>query len=157
VVSLLYGQDLTLREHPIYSYVDEKGKVTRVINGSVEVTLEPSDACATCPLCEYCHPSGKKRVIFAVNPGDIEVGEEVVIQMTVRYSLIAIFSFFGLPVVLSLIGLLIGQSYGEVRSLVIGTGGFILGLVIAKVIDSIAGKTRVFHPKITRIREKTYS
>ncbi|MBN2620049.1 SoxR reducing system RseC family protein [candidate division WOR-3 bacterium] len=137
--------------------MDEKGEVTRVIDGTVEVTLEPSNACITCPVCEYCRPAGKKRVIIAANPGDIEVGDEVAIHTTTRYRLIAVFSFFGLPIVLSLIGLLVGQSYGEIRSLIIGTGGFILGLIIAKVIDSIAGRKRALYPKITRIRGKTDS
>lgn len=121
----------------------------------VEVALEPSEFCSRCPAHDFCRPAGTKRAIMAVNPGDADIGDEVVVRMMRRHSLIAIFTFFGLPVVLSLIGLLIGQQQSEMRSLIIGTGGFILGLIVAKVINDILGKKRGFFPKITVIRKKT--
>lgn|GEM_PF-2341587 len=134
--------------------MEERGKVIRIDEDTVEVAIDPSDACANCPACHYCRPSGTKRVITAVNPGDISVGDEVFVTMIRRHSLIAIFAFFGLPVMLSLIGLLIGQHYSETGSLIIGSGGFLLGLIIAKIINDILGSKRGFYPRIDKISEK---
>lgn len=153
--SPLYREGLTPGVYPVYSYVDEKGKVTRITAGTVEVTLECSEACTKCPARDFCLPSGSKRVIGAVNPGGIEIGDEVTVTMIRRHSLIAVFSFFGLPVFLSLIGLLIGQPYSEICSLIMGTSGFIIGLGIAKIINDILGRKRSFSPTITLISKKT--
>jgi hypothetical protein len=137
--------------------MDEKGKVISITDDKIEVALEPSKACATCPAGQFCRPTGSKRIIIAINPGDISVDDEVIVRMVARYSLMAIIVFFGLPVILSFIGLLIGQQWGELGSLLIGTGGFILGLVIAKVVNDILGSKRGFYPRITKVTEKTQS
>jgi len=137
--------------------VEETGKITQINDGTVEITFESSDACAKCPACEFCRPSGNKRVITAVNPGGMVIGDEVTVTIIRRHSLIAIFSFFGLPVVLSFIGLIIGQQYSEMCSLILGTTGFIVGLIIAKIINDILSKKSGFLPKITAISKKTES
>jgi len=137
--------------------MEEKGEVIRVNGEIAEVSIEPSPACATCPAGQFCRPAGHTRVITVVNPGQITIGDKVVVRMITRHSLMAILTFFGLPVILSLIGLLIGQQYSELGSLLIGTGGFLLGLIIAKIINDVLGSKRRFYPRITKISEKTQS
>lgn len=135
--------------------MEEKGKVTRLIGDIVEVTIEPGESCSKCPAHDFCRPSGNKRVIIAVNPGNVDLNDDVVVMMIRRHSLIAIFTFFGLPVILSLIGLLLGQPHSEMRSLLFGTGGFVTGLIVAKVINDILGKKHGFFPRVIAVRKKT--
>jgi positive regulator of sigma E activity len=139
----------------IYSYVDEKGVVTRIADGTVEVTLTPGDACTKCEARDFCRPSEGTCVIVAINPGGVEVGDEVLVTVVRQNSMLAVFVFFGLPVVLSLIGLLLGHRYGEIGLVITGSGGFIVGLVIAKIINDILSKKLGFFPKITEIIKKT--
>jgi positive regulator of sigma E activity len=137
--------------------MEERGEVIRVDDGTVEVELTPSQSCAKCAARDFCRPIGNKRVITAANPGNIITGDRVIVRMIARQSLIAVFLFFGVPVILSFIGLLIGQQYGELGSLIIGTGAFALGLIIAKILNDFLGSKRGFHPRITKTCEKTQS
>lgn len=130
--------------------MEEKGKIIHIDHDTVEVAIEPGQACEKCPACHFCRPSGTKRVITAANPGNATIGDEVIVTLIRQHSLFAVFLFFGLPLVLSFIGLLIGHQYNEISSLIIGTGGFLLGLLIAKIVNDFLGSKKGFYPRVTK-------
>ena len=64
------------------------------------------------------------------------------------------FLLFGLPVVLAVLGLVFGTQWGEKWSLVLGISGFVLGLIIAKIIDMLLVRKPLLLPRITEIVKK---
>jgi len=91
------------------------------------------------------------RIVEAENRIGAHVGDEVYIEISPRESLIAIFLFFGLPVLLGLLGLLIGIQYSEGHSIFFGVGAFAIGLIVAKLINNILGRRHRFLPHIVSI------
>jgi hypothetical protein len=65
--------------------------------------------------------------------------------------------FFGLPVFLGLIGLIVTTGRGEIATVIVGTVGFGLGLLIAKVVNDVLAARRRFLPRIIEVlhRDKT--
>jgi positive regulator of sigma E activity len=131
--------------------VREKGKVVEVTGSRAKIRLEPSEACKDCPSCNFCRPVGSVRIVEAENRIGAHVGDEVYIEISPRESLIAIFLFFGLPVLLGLLGLLIGIQYSEGHSIFFGVGAFAIGLIVAKLINNILGRRHRFLPHIVSI------
>jgi positive regulator of sigma E activity len=131
--------------------VRERGKVIEVSGSRARISLVPSEACKDCPSCGFCRPVGNTRIIETGNSVGAQIGDEVYIEISPRESLIAVFLFFGLPVLLGLIGLLIGIKYGEIHSVVLGIGAFAIGLILAKVINDILSHKQTFLPHIVEV------
>ncbi len=129
----------------------ERGKVVEVSGSRARISLVPSEACKDCPSCGFCRPAGSTRIIETENSVGAQVGDEVYIEISPRESLIAVFLFFGLPVLLGLIGLLIGIGYGEIYSVVLGIGAFAVGLILAKLINDILSRKQTFLPHIVEV------
>ncbi len=129
----------------------ETGQVVEVSGLLARISLEPSDACKDCPSCGFCRPVGNTRIIETENRVGAQVGDEVLVEISAQGTLIAVFLFFGLPVLLGLIGLLIGIRYGEGHSVVLGIGAFAVGLILAKVANNILGHKHKFLPHIVEV------
>ena len=129
----------------------EKGKVVEITDFIAKVSLEPGEACKTCPYGNFCRPAGTIRIIKVKNGIGAKVGDEVYIGIPVKSEFIAIFLLFGLPVMLGLIGLLIGTLYTEIHSVILGLVGFALGLIIAKIVNNILGRKKKLLPCIIEI------
>lgn len=129
----------------------EKGAVVEIINTIAKVSLQSSEACKTCAAGHFCRPSGNSRVIEAENIIGACIGDKVHIEISTHSSLIAFFLLFGLPVILSLIGLLFGSQYSNTHSLLYGAVGLCLGLLVAKIANNILNKKQSFLPKIVEI------
>ena len=93
------------------------------------------------------------RIVEAENRIGAHAGDEVYIEISPRESLTAIFLFFGLPVLLGLIGLLIGIQYSEVYSIFLGIGAFAVGLIVAKLINNIVSRRHQLLPHIVKVYE----
>lgn len=131
----------------------ERGKVVEVSGARARIRLEPSEACKDCPSCNFCRPVGSVRIVEAENRIGAHAGDEVYIEISPRESLTAIFLFFGLPVLLGLIGLLIGIQYSEVYSIFLGIGAFAVGLIVAKLINNIVSRRHQLLPHIVKVYE----
>ena len=129
----------------------EKGRVTEVYGLRAKINLEPSEACKHCHASAFCQPAGNARVIEAENSIGANIGDEVYIEILARTGFIAIFFVFCLPVMLGLIGLLLGAQYSNTHSIFYGLVGFALGLLIAKIVNDILRKKHKFLPKIIEI------
>ena len=129
----------------------EKGTVIEATNRVAKVSLEPSASCGSCPAGHFCRPSGGIRIIEAENGVDAHVDDVVCVEIPAKSGLIAIFLLFGLPVLLALIGLLIGTSYSETFSIIFGIIGFVAGLVFAKILNNMLGAKQRLLPRIVEI------
>lgn len=132
----------------------EKGQVTEITGSLAMVCLEPSDACKKCPSSDFCRPQGNVRIIEVKNTVDAKIGDCVYIETPPRAGLLAIFLLFCLPVVLGLIGILLGVKYGEIFSVIFGVAGFTIGLIFAKLINNILGHKHKLLPHIIEITER---
>lgn len=129
----------------------EKGKVIELQGVNARVSVEPSEACKHCSACHICYPSGKTRVIEVENSIGAHVGAVVNIEISDKAGFFALFLVFVLPVLLGLIGVLIGAGYSETYAILFGVLGLATGLGIAKIINDRISKKRDFLPRIVDI------
>lgn len=129
----------------------EKGKVIELQDVNARVNVEPSDACKHCSACHICYPSGKSRVIEVENSMGAHIGDIVYIEISDKVGFFALFLVFVLPVLLGLIGVLVGVGYNETYAILFGVAGLATGLGIAKIINDRISKKRDFLPRIVDI------
>jgi positive regulator of sigma E activity len=128
----------------------ETGSVIKIEGAIAKVSLVPSEVCKRCPACNFCRPAGGVRIIEVENRYDAHVGDEVYVEISPKIGLMAMFLLFGIPVILGLIGLVIGNLYSEIYSVVFGVVGFAGGLAFAKIINDFVSKHK-FVPYIVEI------
>jgi len=141
----------------IYFTVREEGKVIEVTDCIAKVSIAPNENCRNCPASYFCHPLDSIRVIEAENTVNAHIDDIVYIEIPVRSGFVAIFLLFGLPVLLALIGLLIGARHNDTISIVFGVAGFAFGLVFAKILNDRLGAKHRFLPRIIEIIGKKSS
>lgn len=139
---------MTLSMFGIYFYMREKGKVVEVGEDVVKINIEPGDACKKCPAAELCHPAGDLRIVEAKSSLKLDVGDEVVIEVSPKSGLTAMFLLFGIPVIMALIGIFIGNSLNDLYTVIFGLVGFGLGLIFAKIINNAAAKKQKLLPRV---------
>jgi positive regulator of sigma E activity len=126
----------------------EKGIVVEIQGSIATIELVPSEACKTCPSGSICRPAGKTRVMKAENGIKAVIGNKVLIEISARQSMIAVFFLFVFPVFLGLIAILIFARYGSSFMAVAGIIGLTIGLSLAKIIDSYLHRMGKLLPKI---------
>jgi sigma-E factor negative regulatory protein RseC len=131
----------------------EKGSVVEIVNSTAKVSLNANEACKTCSASHFCRPSGNARVIEAENIIGARIGDQVYIKISAHAGFIASFVLFGIPIILGLIGLVFGSQFSDTHSILYGTVGLCLGLLIAKIANNILRKKQSFLPKIIEIIE----
>ena len=129
----------------------ETGRVVEIIGTQARIEVAPNKACRTCPACTVCRPHGAVRHIEAENRVDAHVGDEVCIETSTTQSMVAILLVFGVPVVLALVGLIIGTSLGNLPSMILGVIGFAVGLAVAKIFNNIFTRKHLL-PRVTEIK-----
>lgn len=89
----------------------EKGIVISSGNGHAEIALIQTGACDECSAKIFCKPSEKnnKKIIEADDPYGVKVGDEVQIEIAGEDILKASFTLYGMPLLLILIGIIIGM------------------------------------------------
>lgn len=128
----------------------EQGRIIEIEGTRAKIQVEPSEACKTCPACNFCRPQGGVRIIEVDNQINADMGDEVRIETSAKQSIVALFLVFGAPVLLGLAGLLLGASLGDVLSVICGVIGFVLGLSCAKIFNNYYAR-RHFLPSITEV------
>ena len=86
-------------------------------------------SCGTRMLGEALAPAATSQVRVR-DPLGVQVGEQVVIGMNEQNSLRAAFMLYGLPLVGLMLGLLIGQTWGDLVAVLLGAGGMLLALLL---------------------------
>jgi hypothetical protein len=93
-------------------------------------------------------------MVLVENNVGAQINDEVYVEQSPGIGLVSAFLLFGLPVVLALVGLIIGARWGQTGSLLIGVSGFATGLIIAKLVDNKLIRKSLFLPRIAEIVEK---
>ena len=125
------------------------------VSGSrATVCFEPAESCKTCEASKLCHAAGKRQTVMVENNAGAQIDDEVYVEQSPGIGLLSAFLLFGLPVVLALVGLIIGARWGQTGSLLIGVFGFAAGLVIAKLVDNRFIRKSLFLPRIVEIIAK---
>ncbi len=131
--------------------MQERGRVVEIEDNVATIAIEDTGACDKCPAGGMCRPAGGKRYLKALNTIQARVGDTVLFELSTGYSLLAIMLFFGLPVFLGLVGLIVTAGRGEIATVIVGTAGFGLGLLIAKVVNDVLAARRRLLPRIIEV------
>ena len=114
----------------------QPGEITQVKNGMMQVTFCRPEACAACNACE----GGKKEHSIWVR-GDGRVGEIAIVDMPEKMVAKASFLAYGMPLVMLLAGLILGNVLAGGKDL--GTAlGALIGLAAGMLILKVTEKNR---------------
>jgi len=129
----------------------KKGRVIAAELAQAKVCIEPQDVCKDCAAGQFCHAAHDQQIIVVQNSMNAQVGDDVYIEQNPGIGLVSAFVLFGLPVILSIIGLIAGGRWGETWALICGIVGFAAGLVFAKLFNNLLARKSLFLPIITEI------
>ncbi|UCF70380.1 MAG: SoxR reducing system RseC family protein [candidate division WOR-3 bacterium] len=129
----------------------KKGWVVTVSGGLATVCFQAKESCKDCDARRLCHGTDSRHLVVVQNNIGANPEDEVYVVQSAGIAFAASFLLFGLPILLSVIGLLVGSRWHETASLVSGLAGLILGLLIAKLLNNRFARTSVFLAKITEI------
>lgn len=90
----------------------EKGIVLSSADGHAEIALIQTGSCEECSAKIFCKPSEKKdkKIIEVDDPFGVKVGDEVQIEIAGAEIFKASFTLYGMPLLLILVGIIIGMS-----------------------------------------------
>jgi positive regulator of sigma E activity len=134
--------------------VRKKGRVIDVIQGKAVVCFDMAAACAKCEAAQFCQGAKSEHTAVVDNNINAERGDVVYVEQAPGKALLSAFLLFGLPVALAVFGLVLGARWGETWSLGLGISAFVLGLVIAKVVDILVHRRSLLMPRIMEIVKK---
>ncbi|MFC1812030.1 SoxR reducing system RseC family protein [Thermodesulfobacteriota bacterium] len=138
----------------------EEGVVTKLDFTTAWVTTTKTGACESCAAKSSCTAmgGGKEMEVQAINIAGAKVGQKVVISFDTSPLLKATFLLYMFPIILLLIGALIGDKMApylnfDASALSAITGGLIFGLALLFVISkgNKLAKKDEYRPKVVRI------
>ncbi|MEO0083356.1 MAG: SoxR reducing system RseC family protein [candidate division WOR-3 bacterium] len=132
--------------------MQEIGKIIEIIGDIAKIEITPSGGCAHCAQFNLCHPWGQnKKVIELKNTINGQIGDTVKIEIKENARLLSIGLVFGLPTILFITGLVIGNFLkNEKLGAVFGGCGLVLAVILLKIIDNLLKKK---DPNIVVIKE----
>lgn len=129
----------------------KKGKIIAVEGSKATICFDSVEACERCEMKKYCQTSAPDHSVIAENHVGATVGDEVYVEQTPGVGLAAASLLFGLPVVLAIIGMIVGSHWNELWALILAIICFGIGLVCAKLLNDIIARRSAFLPRITEI------
>lgn len=138
----------------------EQGIVIRTDEGGAWVKTIKTGACEGCSAKGACHAAdgGEEMEVKAINEAGAKVGDRIVLNFETGSLLKATFLIYMFPVLLLIIGAVIGQeagSYLDINpsglSAVIGFSFFFASLLIIKIKANQLAKKNEYRPKIIKI------
>ena len=115
------------------------------------VCFEAGEVCAKCEARKYCQTAGSVQSVIAENYIGALVGDEVFVEQRPGVGLAAASIMFGIPVILAVIGMILGSRWGEISTLLLAVVFFAAGLIIVKLLNNIIARRSAFLPRITEI------
>lgn len=116
--------------------IEDIGKVIRLHGDKAFIEVERTSACAQCGLQEVEEMAGGKPIFVALNMARANVGDLVKVQVQSVAYLKASAFIYGIPVLLLIIGAILGVYLAErldkpadIMSAVFGIGGLIIGIL----------------------------
>lgn len=117
--------------------MEEIGKVIEIIGDLVKIEITPSGSCSQCSQVNICNPFGQnKKVIELKNTIEAQVGDSVRLEIKEKNRILSLSLLLGLPTVLFVIGIFIGQIVGgDEISAILGGVGLLLAFLILLIIN----------------------
>lgn len=140
----------------------EQGRVTAVKGNNAIVRTRRSSACEGCREKDRCTmvEGGKEMEFEASNTPNAQVGDTVDVEMKTGMLLLLSFFLYVFPILLMLVGALIGSHFAtrsngdqSLFAAVFGFAFFIAAFGVVKLKDRQAAKTGQYRPIIVRIRK----
>jgi sigma-E factor negative regulatory protein RseC len=117
--------------------MEEIGKVIEIIGDSLKIEITPSGGCSQCSQVNVCNPFGQnKKVIELENTINAQVGDSIRLEIKEKNRILSLALLFGLPTVLFVVGVIIGQIVGGDKiSAILGGVGLLLAFLILIIIN----------------------
>lgn len=118
--------------------MEETGRIIEINNNIAKIEITPTSACANCGQKSVCHGFGeKKKVIELSNNINTQVGDWVKIEIKEKNRILSTLLVLGLPIILFIIGVIIGsQISGDKLSVILGGTGLVLAYIILKIVNN---------------------
>lgn len=127
------------------------GRVVEVRDGVLEVCFNRPEACDHCNGC-----AGQKHKTLVSIKGDAPLGSTVDVQMPATQVFKASVLAYGLPIVLLILGLLIGMTVFNSESIaaLLGIGSMALSWGALRLMEGYLQKKRNWQPYIVAVHEE---
>lgn len=138
------------------STVEEPGVVRRLDGDRAEVEITPSGSCAHCGAAGVCNwTCERKKVVLAQNPLGARPGERVLIRRTPKLSARFALLVFGLPALLMVTGVVLGELLlNEIWAVVLSGAGLVFAIGIVRMLDRLHNRSgRVLPVIVQRLAE----
>ena len=142
----------------------EQGIVTRIEARTAWVKTQRSGGCQGCSARGSCHglsDAGKEREVIAVNEAGTAVGDRILLSFESSSLLKVSFLLYVFPVLVLLVGAIIGQQIGSVigvsdsvSSAAVGFLAFLIAIWFIKAKANKLAQHNEYRPKIIRILGK---
>lgn len=142
----------------------EHGVVTKTESTSAWVKTVKSGACKECSARGSCHSlnSSDEVEVKAINVAGAKVGDRIVLSFGTSSLLKATFLLYVFPILLLILGAVIGQqiapSFGmnpSALSAIIGFSFFFAAVLVIKIMANRMAKKNEYKPKIIKILTRT--
>ena len=138
--------------------IEDIGRVVKIAGDKAFVEVERGSACAQCGLQEVEElTAGGKPVFEAINMANAKPGDKVKVQVQSVTYMKASFFIYGLPVLLMLIGAMLGvyvagefNKSSDIMSVLFGFGGLAVGILIIYLFRK-RGTRREYLPVIVEV------
>jgi len=138
--------------------IEDIGRVVKIAGDKAFVEIERSSACAQFGLQELEELTAGGRPVFeAINMASAKPGDKVKVQMRSVAYMKASFFIYGLPVLLLIIGAILGvyvagefNKSSDIMSVLFGFGGLVIGILIIYLFRK-RGTRREYLPVIVEV------
>ena len=122
--------------------MEEIGKVIEIIGETAKIEITPSGGCSHCSQANICNPFGSnKKIIELKNIINAQIGDSVKIEIKEKDRILSLSLLFGVPIVLFVSGVIIGQTIsGDKLSAILGGAGFVFAFLLVKIINNYLEK-----------------
>jgi positive regulator of sigma E activity len=136
--------------------MEEVGRIIELVNDKARIEITPSGACNHCAQAHICNPFGKnKKIIELPNSINAQVNDLVKIEIRDKDRFLSILLVLGLPILMFLAGIIIGNKiYGDSAAAILGGIGLLLAFIIIKVVNNYLLRT---NKNLACIKEKIAS
>ena len=130
--------------------MEENGKVVELSDEGTKVEVIPGNMCHHCGAAQACGTFGSRtKIVLAQNPIDAKIGDLVKLEIKEKTRAVSILLVFGLPIVLLLTGIIVGEILsGDKLAAILGGAGLVIAFAVVKVIDRLVNKQKTFLPTI---------
>jgi len=141
--------------------MEEIGTVIRVGNRTAQVSTQARGLCRSCSARGVCHISGRKSEmeVEAWNHLGAAVGDQVLIRVSGRSTLTAVFLLYFVPLLGFLLGVFLGQNLTGQQVWAVVVGLAVMAAIYAgiRLFDRRIGRSAGMRPEIVKILVKSVS